>query len=179
MTLESTTLESTTIATTIGPLTLVADDGVLIAGGFTDDLERLRLPDAEVRSVRDLGDITKAWSAYEDGDLTALDRLPVRQPGGSFMQDAWEALRGIEPGEPVTYTELARRAGRPDAVRAAAMACARNLIAPMVPCHRVIRTDGGLGGYYWGLPVKRWLLDHEAHFSSRDNLLSASGLPPV
>lgn len=168
------TFETATVATTTGPLTLVADDGVLVAAGFTaDEL------DPAARRVRDLGDITKAWAAYEDGDLTALDHIQVRQAGGPFMQAAWQAMREIEPGEPITYTELARRAGRPDAIRAAAMACARNKVAPFVPCHRVIRTDGGLGGYYWGLPVKRWLLDHETHFSSRDNLLSASGLPPV
>jgi methylated-DNA-[protein]-cysteine S-methyltransferase len=62
----------------------------------------------------------------------------------------------------VTYTGFAALAGRPLAVRAAAAACARNAAAPFVPCHRVLRTDGTLGGYRWGLPVKRRLLDHEA-----------------
>jgi methylated-DNA-[protein]-cysteine S-methyltransferase len=61
----------------------------------------------------------------------------------------------------VTYTGYARLAGRPAAVRAAAQACARNAVALFVPCHRVVRTDGTLGGYRWGLGVKRWLLDHE------------------
>ena len=63
---------------------------------------------------------------------------------------------------PVTYTEFAALAGRPAAVRAAAQACARNAAALFVPCHRVLRTDGSLGGFRWGLPVKRWLLDHES-----------------
>ena len=62
----------------------------------------------------------------------------------------------------MTYTEYAAKAGRPLAVRAAAAACARNAAALFVPCHRVVRTDGGLGGFRWGLPVKRWLLAHEA-----------------
>jgi methylated-DNA-[protein]-cysteine S-methyltransferase len=61
----------------------------------------------------------------------------------------------------VTYTGLAARAGRPAAVRAAAQACARNPAALFVPCHRVIRSDGTMGGFRWGVPVKRWLLEHE------------------
>jgi methylated-DNA-[protein]-cysteine S-methyltransferase len=70
-------------------------------------------------------------------------------------------MRDIRPGEPITYQAFAARAGRPAAVRAAAGACARNAAALFVPCHRVVRTDGGLGGYLWGLPVKRLLLTHE------------------
>ena len=68
----------------------------------------------------------------------------------------------MHAGEPVSYTELAARTGNPAANRAAAQACARNAAALFVPCHRVIRTDGTLGGFRWGLPAKRWLLDHEA-----------------
>ena len=71
-------------------------------------------------------------------------------------------LRTVPAGEPVTYTEFAELAGRPAAVRAAAMACARNAAALFVPCHRVLRLDGSLGGFRWGLDVKRWLLAHEA-----------------
>jgi methylated-DNA-[protein]-cysteine S-methyltransferase len=70
-------------------------------------------------------------------------------------------LREVKPGEPVTYPGFATLTGRPRAIRPAAAACARNATALFVPCHRVLRTDGGLGGYRWGLPVKRWLLDHE------------------
>jgi methylated-DNA-[protein]-cysteine S-methyltransferase len=62
----------------------------------------------------------------------------------------------------VSYTELAAKAGRPEAVRAAASACARNAAALFVPCHRVLRSDGSLGGFRWGTTVKRWLLEHEA-----------------
>ena len=75
--------------------------------------------------------------------------------------EAWEVLRTVPAGAPVTYAEFAAKAGRPDAVRAAAGACARNAAALFVPCHRVIRTGGGLGGFRYGLEVKRWLLDHE------------------
>ena len=88
--------------------------------------------------------------------------MPVRQrTGGAVPGHAWNVLRDVQPGEPVTYTEFAALAGRPAAVRAAAQACARNAAALFVPCHRVLRTDGSLGGFRWGLDVKRWLLGHE------------------
>ncbi|MQA25216.1 MAG: methylated-DNA--[protein]-cysteine S-methyltransferase, partial [Micromonosporaceae bacterium] len=88
--------------------------------------------------------------------------IPVRQLGGKFLTAAWEVLRRVPPDAPVTYTEYAALAGRPAAVRAAAQACARNAAALYVPCHRVVRIGGALGGFRWGLPVKRWLLDHES-----------------
>jgi methylated-DNA-[protein]-cysteine S-methyltransferase len=66
----------------------------------------------------------------------------------------------------VTYSQLAELSGRPDAIRAAAAACARNAAALFVPCHRVRRVDGSLGGYRWGLTVKRWLLDYESPVTS-------------
>jgi methylated-DNA-[protein]-cysteine S-methyltransferase len=70
-------------------------------------------------------------------------------------------MRRVPAGETISYTKLAAEAGNPKAVRAAGSACAQNLIAPIVPCHRVLRTDGSLGGYYYGLPAKQWLLAHE------------------
>jgi methylated-DNA-[protein]-cysteine S-methyltransferase len=106
--------------------------------------------------------VTAAARAYHDGDLAAIDGIPVRQRSGDFLMHAWEVLRSVEPGAPVTYAGYAQLAGRPAAVRAAASACARNAAALFVPCHRVVRTDGGLGGFRWGTDVKRWLLDHEA-----------------
>ena len=77
------------------------------------------------------------------------------------MQHAWDVLRTVQAGAPVTYSEYASMSGRPAAVRAAASACARNSAALFVPCHRVIRIGGNLGGFRWGLDVKRWLLAHE------------------
>jgi methylated-DNA-[protein]-cysteine S-methyltransferase len=68
----------------------------------------------------------------------------------------------VKPGQPVSYTAFAALAGRPAATRAAAQACARNAVALFVPCHRVLRSDGSLGGFRWGLHVKRWLLAHES-----------------
>ncbi len=155
------TLHTTTVATPAGPLVLVARGEVLVAAGFTTaDALAARLG-AERLMRADLGALAAVVRAYVDGELTALDDLPVEQPGGAFRQAAWKAIRAVPAGQTITYAELAAAAGSPNAVRAAGSACAVNLVAPVVPCHRVVRTGGGLGGYAYGLPVKQWLLDHE------------------
>jgi methylated-DNA-[protein]-cysteine S-methyltransferase len=131
-----------------------------------DELITLIHPDLRpvgVRVLADLGEPTAAVWAYHNGELSAVDGVPVRQRGGPFLERAWEVLRAVPAGAPLSYTELAAKSGRPAAVRAAAAACARNATALFVPCHRVVRSDGGLGGFRWGLPTKRWLLAHEAH----------------
>jgi methylated-DNA-[protein]-cysteine S-methyltransferase len=161
-------VNTTTMSTPTGPLTIVAtDEGAVRAAGFTasvDELLALVHPSlrGHPRPRADLGPITTAVESYLDGELTAIDAVPVEQrSGGTFLGPAWDVLRTVKPGEPVTYTEFAELAGRPAAVRAAAQACARNAAAPFVPCHRVLRTDGTLGGYRYGLGVKKWLLGHE------------------
>jgi methylated-DNA-[protein]-cysteine S-methyltransferase len=156
----------TTTDTPAGPFTMLTDaDEAVLASGWTTDVAGLmqlaRLPGA-AQERHDPGVPLKALRSYLDGDLAAIDSVTVRQRGGAFIGHAWEVLREVRAGEPVTYTEFAARAGRPAAVRAAAMACASNAAALFVPCHRVLRLDGTLGGFRWGLPVKRWLLDHEA-----------------
>ncbi|MEV4757675.1 methylated-DNA--[protein]-cysteine S-methyltransferase [Micromonospora sp. NPDC049559] len=158
-----------TLDTPAGPLTVLATgEGVVRAAGFTADADVLaaRIHPSLAGPVlprADLGPITRAVRSYLDGDLTAIDEVPVEQhTGGEFMGRAWRVLREVKAGEPVTYTGFAALAGQPRAVRAAAAACARNGIALFVPCHRVLRTDGGLGGFRWGLDVKKWLLGHEA-----------------
>ena len=85
----------------------------------------------------------------------------MSQPGTPSRQRLWAALRAVPPGRTVSYTQLAAQAGNPRAPRAAGAACAYNLIAPVVPCHRALRSDGSLGGYYYGLDRKTWLLRHE------------------
>lgn len=157
-----------TVDTPAGPFTAMVDgDGAVIASGWTADVtallgqvHRTLRPDT-VRTMADLGPVTVAVRRYHDGDLSAVDEVPVVQRSGEFLEHAWQVLRAVPPGSPVSYTEYAAKCGRPAAVRGAASACARNAAALFVPCHRVIRTDGGLGGFRWGLPVKRWLLDHE------------------
>ena len=102
-----------------------------------------------------------AVADYFDGDIDAFDRLQVRQPGSAFSQKAWRAMRKIPSGKIITYSQLAAKAGSPAAVRAAGTACGRNAIAPIIPCHRIIRSDGSLGNYGYGVSKKSWLLRHE------------------
>jgi AraC family transcriptional regulator of adaptative response/methylated-DNA-[protein]-cysteine methyltransferase len=91
---------------------------------------------------------------------TGLD-LPLDIRGTAFQHRVWEALRAIPPGTTATYTEIAERIGMPKAVRAVAAACAANKIAVVIPCHRIIRTDGSLSGYRWGVERKRALIARE------------------
>jgi methylated-DNA-[protein]-cysteine S-methyltransferase len=156
------TLDAATLETPAGSLAVIARDGVVVAAGFDSiDVMAARVGNQQRRTRRDLGPITQALAAYFDGDLTAIDDLAIDQPGGDFFQAAWKVMREVPAGETITYTELAGRVGRPRAVRAAGSACARNRIAPIVPCHRILRAGGTLGGYYYGLTAKTWLLEHE------------------
>ncbi|MEC3952081.1 methylated-DNA--[protein]-cysteine S-methyltransferase [Nocardia sp. CDC153] len=162
------TADFATLETPAGPFTALVDaDGAVLASGWIADPEALRvlvhpsIRPATLRARDALGPVTRAVAAYHEGDLTAIDAITVRQVSGPFLTHAWEVLRKVPAGDPITYTEFAAVSGRPAATRAAANACARNAAALFVPCHRVLRTDGTLGGFRYGLPVKRWLLDHE------------------
>jgi methylated-DNA-[protein]-cysteine S-methyltransferase len=157
-----------TYDTPMGPFTAIVDaDGAVLASGWTatlDDLVPVIHPTLRPTELTEgeLGTVGDAILAYHDGDLSAIDGVPVRQRSGAFLEHAWEVLRAVPAGAPVTYTEFAAKSGNPTAVRAAASACGRNAAALFVPCHRVVRTDGTLGGFRWGLDVKRALLDHES-----------------
>lgn len=108
------------------------------------------------------GALRARLEAYFAGDLDALSAIEVRPASGTaFQRRVWEELRRIPAGETISYAELARRIGRPSAVRAVGAANGRNPIALVVPCHRVIGKDGSLTGYAGGLERKRWLLEHE------------------
>ncbi|MGI9001513.1 MAG: methylated-DNA--[protein]-cysteine S-methyltransferase [Pseudonocardia sp.] len=157
-----------TLDTPVGPFTAVVDaDGAVLASGWTAELDDLLsqvhhgLRPAEL-VAGDLGPVAEAITRYHAGELSAVDAVPVRQRSGEFLEHAWDVLRTVPAGAPVTYTEYAAKAGRPAAVRAAAAACARNAAALFVPCHRVLRSDGSLGGFRWGVEAKRWLLAHES-----------------
>lgn len=155
------------IDTHVGPFSAVVDaDGAVLASGWTadvDDLLPLIHPTLRPATVErgDLGAVGAAIVAYHQGDLGAVDGITVRQRSGPFLTHAWDVLRSVPAGAPVTYRELAAKAGRPAAVRAAASACARNAVALFVPCHRVVGTDGTMRGFRWGTDVKRALLAHE------------------
>jgi AraC family transcriptional regulator of adaptative response/methylated-DNA-[protein]-cysteine methyltransferase len=87
--------------------------------------------------------------------------LPLDIRGTVFQRRVWQALRRIRPGETTTYSRLARQIGCPQAARAVASACAANCLAVAIPCHRVVRTDGTISGYRWGVQRKRELLSRE------------------
>jgi len=155
-----------TIDTADGAFTLLVDERQrVLASGWSDDQVAIieRLPaKARPSGIREgETDAASAVRAYYDGDLGAIDAVPVRQFGTDLQQAGWTALREIAPGRPLTYTAFAEALGSPSAVRAAASICARNAPALFVPCHRVLRSDGTLGGFAWGLPVKESLLARE------------------
>jgi len=100
-------------------------------------------------------------AAYGAGD-GALDPTPLYLIGAPFQIKVWEALLSIPSGQVTTYSEIAQAVGNPRAVRAVGTAVGRNPVSWLIPCHRALRKSGGLGGYHWGLPVKRALLAYEA-----------------
>ena len=107
------------------------------------------------------GAIIKALRDYIAGALEALDAVPVETGGTEFQRRVWRELRRVRAGTTLTYGELARRIGRPEAVRAVGLANSANPVSVVVPCHRIVGSDGGLTGYAGGLARKRWLLAHE------------------
>lgn len=161
-----------TLDTPDGAFTILADeDGRVLVSGWTADadaiLARLRPAQrpGQVRVVAGeapASEAVAAVAAYYGGDLRAIDDVAVSQTGTALQRAGWDALRRIAPGRPLSYTELAVALGSPRAVRAAAAICARNAPALFVPCHRVCRSDGGLGGFAWGLEVKQALLARES-----------------
>lgn len=161
------TLHASTLDTPLGPFSAIVDDDAVVAAGFVADAEGMRQRlDAPRRVqrltiIRDLGPVSAAVRSYFAGDVTAIDALSVEQPGGAFRTAAWKSMRAVPPGETITYGELAAQAGSPGAGQAAGSACSQNRIALVIPCHRIIRTGGGPGGYFYGLGTKAWLLAHE------------------
>lgn len=104
-----------------------------------------------------------AMEAYFEGELGAIDALEVETGGTPFQRTVWDALRSIPAGQAISYGELAKRIGRPTAVRAVGLANGANPVSIVVPCHRVIGSGSksSLVGYGGGLQRKRWLLEHE------------------
>ena len=156
----------TTLKTPVGALSLISREHILIAAGFTSQDKLLALiskqeRQLESKKVNQIPIISDLVSDYFDGDLRALDGIKVDQEGEKFSQSAWRVMRKVSPGKTISYADLAKRAGSDDAVRAAGSACARNLIALVVPCHRIVKTGGALGNYAYGLRYKEWLLKHE------------------
>jgi len=144
---------------------LMGDDPELLVRDLQDRFPKADLIGADAGFERTVALVVGLVEAPRIG----LD-LPLDLRGTAFQQRVWAALRAIPAGETVSYTELARRIGAPAAVRAVAGACAANPVAVAIPCHRVVRNDGGLSGYRWGIERKAALIEREkeaAHEGSR------------
>ena len=159
-------LQAANLKTPVGTLYLIADEQVLLGAGFSSlDYLINKLDESdfeqEIKNVKQIPKISDLISDYFDGDLNAINSIEVRQPGAKFSQSIWKTLRKIPAGKTWSYAELAKRSGTPDAIRAAGTACGNNLIAPIIPCHRVVKSGGALGNYGYGVKIKEWLLRHE------------------
>lgn len=150
--------------TDLGPLLVAATTrGICRVAFEPDDAElRAHFPNATIERG---GAVLEGLLADAVAFVTQPGRamtLPLDVRGTAFQQAVWRELSRIPPGETLSYAALAARAGNPNAVRAVGSACGANPVAVLIPCHRALRADGSLGGYAWGLPIKRKLLTREA-----------------
>lgn len=157
------TIHWAVVDTTMGSMLVAATDKGVCRLSFDEDEAELRrrFPKAElVEGGADfeklLADVVATVEAPGD-----FSHIPLDVKGTAFQEACWKALREIPPGETRSYADIAAAAGNPKAVRAAGSANARNNVAVLIPCHRVIRSDGNLGGYAYGLGIKRELLKRE------------------
>lgn len=135
---------------------LIDDDPEFLVRDLQDRFPRANLIGGDTAFERMVAQVV----GFVEAPTLGID-LPLDIRGTVFQQRIWQALREIPPGSTVSYTELAQRIGAPKAVRAVAQACAANAIAVAIPCHRVVRSDGALSGYRWGVDRKRTLLLRE------------------
>lgn len=160
-------LSVTRLASPLGEILLVADQASLCALDYADYEDRMlellwrRYGPVTLHEAGDEHGFGDRMRAYFDGDLGAINAIPVHTGGTTFQQQIWAALRTIPPGTAVSYGALAARLGRPKAARAVGSANGLNPISIVVPCHRLIGADACLTGYAGGLERKRWLLQHE------------------
>jgi len=136
---------------------LLGDDPDELVRNLQERFATARLIGAD----RDYESLVARVVGFVDTPGSGLD-VPLDVRGTAFQRRVWQKLQEIPVGKKVTYAEVARRIGLPKAVRAVAGACAANKLAVVIPCHRVVRTDGSLSGYAWGVERKRALLDREA-----------------
>jgi O-6-methylguanine DNA methyltransferase len=147
----------------IGPLRLIARNGELTGMYMEAQRHAPPLPDAVARDDDWFADIASQLAAYFRGDLTVFN-VAMNLQGTDFQCSVWKQLSAIPYGETISYGELARRIGNPNASRAVGLANGRNPLSIIVPCHRVIGANGSLTGYGGGLERKTWLLQHESTF---------------
>lgn len=170
------------VPTPIGEAVIVSDDDGAIRLFYWDDpghrwkaalLHRYGEVTLRERAPR----FAEALGSYFDGDIAVLDAMKVVLAGTPFQMKVWNALRGIGAGTTTSYGALARTIGKPNAIRAAGHANGQNPVSLVVPCHRVIGSNGSLTGYGGGLPRKRWLLEHEARHAGLDLLQQKKAHP--
>jgi methylated-DNA-[protein]-cysteine S-methyltransferase len=151
----------------IGDLLVAKNGGNALAEiRFAHDGRPAAAPKAWIRNDRALADVVAQLRAYFDGDLREFT-LPLAFHGTEFQERVWGRLRAIPYGETTTYGAIARDIGNPEAVRAVGAANGANPIPIVVPCHRVIGSNGSLTGFGGGIEVKRWLLAHEARIAGQ------------
>jgi AraC family transcriptional regulator of adaptative response/methylated-DNA-[protein]-cysteine methyltransferase len=168
---EGTAIRFAVAQSSLGPLLVAATDKGLCRIAFDEDETALRerFPKATIVAGDDgFAALVEEVVALVDDPARAVD-LPVDVMGTAFQQAVWAALRAIPPGETRSYKDIARAIGKPDAVRAAGTACGDNNLAVLIPCHRVVRSDGGMGGYAYGLARKKALLRRESDVSENVN----------
>ena len=158
-------ISSCSFTSPLGAVLIAATHKGLCSVKLGDDAKRLERLLAEEFSAAeivpsDLKDLKAKILAFIEGEAS-LARLPLDIRGTVFQRRVWDELRRIPRGETRTYQQIARAIGAPAAVRAVGSACGANPVALAVPCHRAVRTDGGLGGYAWGLKRKKKLLSLE------------------
>ena len=163
-------IEHCWLETPLGTMYLAVQDGALREAGFIETWAR------PVRSPNDGSDaglseraerVRAAVAQYFAGDVESLDQIEIDPEGTEFQRAVWQAIRDVPAGETASYQEIAAAVGKPAAYRAVGTATGRNPVGIAVPCHRIVRSDGGLGGYGGGLDRKEWFLEHErVHLAS-------------
>ena len=167
--------------TSLGPLMMAATDkGVCcvqfgdtehaLLGALRDEFPKAELVASSAQHAPELDAWTQALEQHLNAGGPRPD-LPLDMRGTVFQMQVWQCLLSIREGEVLSYRQLAERLGMPSAVRAVASACGRNRIGVLIPCHRVLRSDGSLGGYRWGLERKRQLLKAERQRQDADSIL--------
>jgi methylated-DNA-[protein]-cysteine S-methyltransferase len=157
----------TIIPSPLGPLTVATRGGRLCLLHFGEDRPAIEATlrrwygDESLEGSADTMTVVERLAAYFGGETTALDGIEVELNGTPFQRRVWEALRTVRVGETASYGDIARRIDAPASVRAVGAANGANPVAIVVPCHRIIGTNGSLTGYGGGLERKRWLLQHE------------------
>ncbi|MCB1755955.1 MAG: methylated-DNA--[protein]-cysteine S-methyltransferase [Gammaproteobacteria bacterium] len=151
----------------IGTMVIFSDENALCHLDFKDCQDRIsrlltrRYQTFQLAKKANVLNMRDRLAEYFAGNWTAFENLPLETGGTEFQQKVWRQLRKIPRGKTISYAELANAIGQPSAVRAVASANARNPLSIIIPCHRVIGSDGSLTGYAGGVPRKDWLLRHE------------------